>query len=93
MSRPRKLLIFGSFLSVAVVGDAGEQHGDALVVGDVARCAQREQAGEARRARVVDVDARSSRGRARWRCASVSSSTTTALPPVASIPSTTASQS
>ena len=72
--------------------DPCEEDGDALLVADLAGVAEREQAGKAGRARRVDVDARGLAPSSFAR-ASVSSPTTTGRPPVASIPSTTASQS
>ena len=89
MSRPAKLLIsvpsFGWLLS----NHSGEQHGDALVVGDATRVAQGEQAGEARAARSGRRAPRSSSSASAFASTSVASSTTSGAPPVLSISSTT----
>ena len=92
MSLPRKLLIVGSSLVVAV---------DAPVNSTATRSSSR----DARRLRAARAArpgrpsrwgrrrSPSPRARARWPRRACSSSTTTGVPPVASIPSTTASQS
>ena len=56
MSRPRKLLISSPPFVSEPFARPREQHGDALVVRDRRRVAQREQPREPGRARVVDVD-------------------------------------